>query len=277
MYVGDKVKTARNILTAFILNCFFAIIEIVGGLFTKSISIISDGIHDLGDSISILFSYVFEKKSMKEENDLYNFGYKRYSLVGAYITNTVLIIGVIFIIINAISRLFNPIAVNYNGMIIFGIFGILINGSAYFVTHKGNSLNEKSINLHMFEDVLGWIVVLIGAFIIKYTQIYFVDSVISIFIATYIFYHAILNLKEISAIFLLKNPLASKMAEIRKKFLKIENIKEISKLQIWSIDEKNINAVIKIICKDKNYHNLKEEIIKILKDYGVNDLTIEIE
>ena len=191
------MKTEKNILIAFLLNMSFSLFELIGGFFTNSVAIISDAIHDFGDSISIGISYFLEKKSKKKPDNTYTFGYARYSILGAFITNTVLTIGSVLVIINAIKRIINPIDLNYNGMIIFAIFGVIINFLAAYFTKEGDSLNQKAVNLHMLEDVLGWIIVLVGAILIKFTKINIIDSLMSIGVAIFILVHAIKSFKSI--------------------------------------------------------------------------------
>ena len=130
------MKTEKNILVAFLLNLAFSIVELIGGIFTNSVAIISDALHDFGDSISIGVSYFLEKKSKKRPDSSYTYGYARYSTLGAVITNTILIIGSILVIINAVGRIINPVPINYNGMIIFAIFGVIVNGLAAYFTKE---------------------------------------------------------------------------------------------------------------------------------------------
>ena len=191
------MKTEKNILIAFLLNLAFSVFELIGGIFTNSVAIISDALHDFGDSISIGISYFLEKKSKKKPDSNYTYGYARYSTLGAVITNAILTIGSIFVILNAISRIINPVPINYNGMIIFAIFGVLVNTLAAYFTREGDSLNQKAVNLHMLEDVLGWIVVLIGAILIKFTEITLIDAVMSIGVAIFILIHALKSFKSI--------------------------------------------------------------------------------
>ena len=190
------MKTEKNILVAFILNITFSILEFVGGIFTGSIAIVSDAVHDMIDAISILISFVLEKISKKKANDNYTYGYIRYSVLGALITTVMLICGSVFVIYESVKRIINPVTINYNGMIVFAIFGVIINFLAAYFTREGDSLNQKSVNLHMLEDVLGWIVVLIGSILMKFTNISLIDSIMSILVALFILYGSIGNMKN---------------------------------------------------------------------------------
>ena len=174
------MKTEKNILIAFILNIVFSIFEFFGGIFTNSISILSDSIHDFGDAVSIGISYFMEKKSKMHADNKYTYGYIRYSVLGGVITTTILLVGSILVIIGSIKRIINPVEVNYNGMIIIAIIGVLLNFIAAYVTREGDSINQKAVNLHMLEDVLGWVVVLIGAIVMNFTDIRIIDSIMSI-------------------------------------------------------------------------------------------------
>ena len=196
------MKTEKNILIAFLLNLMFAVIEFIGGLFTNSVAIISDAIHDIGDSLSIGISCFLENKSKKKPDKKYTYGYVRYSVLGATITTVILLLGSLFVIVNAIDRIINPVKINYNGMLLFAIFGVIVNFIAAYFTKDGDSINQKSVNLHMLEDVLGWIAVLIGSIIMKFTDISIIDPIISILVAIFILVNTLKNLKSILDLFL---------------------------------------------------------------------------
>ena len=196
------MKTERNILVAFLLNFFFAVVELFGGIFTNSVAIISDSVHDLGDSISIGISFFLEKKSKKKPDNKYTYGYARFSILGAFITTTILIVGSVIVIISAVNRIMHPVEIDYNGMILFAIFGVIVNFFAALATREGDSLNQKAVNLHMLEDVLGWVIVLIGSILMKYTDISIIDPIMSIGVAIFILYNAVKNLKQVLDLFL---------------------------------------------------------------------------
>ena len=196
------MKTEKNILIAFILNLTFSVFEFVGGIFTGSVAILSDAVHDIGDATSIGASYFLEKKSKKQPDDNYTYGYARYSVIGSVITTLILLVGSILVIYNAISRIISPTEINYNGMIIFALVGVCVNFFAAFFTRHGDSLNQKAVNLHMLEDVLGWIVVLIGAIVMRFTSFSIIDPLMCIGVGVFIFINAFKNLKEAIDLFL---------------------------------------------------------------------------
>ena len=270
------MKTEKNILIAFILNITFAIIELFGGLLTSSIAIISDSIHDMGDALSIGVSYFLEKKSKQQPDQKYTYGYTRYSLLGATITTSILLVGSILVIINAIKRILNPVQINYNGMIIIALFGVIINFLAAYFTRKGNSLNQKSVNLHMLEDVLGWVIVLLGAIIMKITSILILDPILSIIVAIFILTNALKNLKTIIDLILEKIPDNISIEEVKKQLLSIPNIEDVHHIHIWSIDGYNNYATMHVITT-KIDSKIKEQIREKLKKYNIHHVTIELE
>ena len=245
------MKTEKNILIAFILNIGFSIFEFVGGLFTNSISILSDSVHDLGDAISIGISYFMEKKSKRHSDNKYTYGYIRYSVLGGVITTTILLVGSILVIIGAVKRIINPVEVNYSGMIILAIIGVILNFIAAYVTREGDSINQKAVNLHMLEDVLGWVVVLIGAIIMNFTDIKLIDPIMSIGVAVFILIHSLKNLKKVLDIFLEKTPEDIDIDELKEHLLKIKGVDDIHHIHVWSIDGYNNYATMHIVSKAK--------------------------
>ena len=270
-------KTEKNILTAFILNIAFSIFELLGGIFTNSISIMSDAVHDLGDALSIGISLILEKISKKKPDDRYTYGYARYSVLGALITTIVLTVGSIFVIIGGLRRIVFPEVINYDGMIIFAIFGVIINFLAAYFTRDGDSINQKAVNLHMLEDVLGWVVVLIGSILMKFTNISLVDSIMSIGIPIFILINAFENLKDILDLFLEKVPKNISVEEIKKHLLEIEGILNVHHIHIWSMDGYTNYSTMHIVTEEKNIKELKTKIREKMKKLNIYHTTIEIE
>lgn len=270
------MKSDKNILIAFILNFCFSIFEFVGGTITNSVAIISDSIHDIGDSLSIGISYFLEKKSKRKPDNKYTYGYVRYSVIGSLITTIILITGSVLVVIGAINRIINPVEINYNGMILFGIIGVVVNFLAAYFTKSGHSLNQKAVNLHMLEDVLGWIVVLIGAVVMKFTNIKIIDPILSILVALFIFINAVKNLKLIIDLFLEKTPKGININGLKEHILKIKGVKDIHHIHIWSLDGYNNYATIHIVEDGKN-KNIKKLVKQELKEHNIIHTTIELE
>ena len=268
------MKVEKNIFLAFLLNLGFSIFEFIGGILTNSVAIMSDAVHDIGDSLSIGISYFLEKKSKRRPDKKYTFGYTRYSILGGLITTIILIIGSSLMIYNSIIRIFNPVDINYNGMIIFAVFGAFVNFMAAYLTRKGDSINQKAVNLHMFEDVLGWLVVLIGAIIMKFTDIRIIDPILSILVAIFIFITALKTLKEILDLFLEKTNLD--VDEIISHLKEIDKVYDVHHIHIWSIDGINNYATMHIVT-DEDSVKIKELVREELKEHNIVHTTIELE
>ncbi len=270
------MRTEKNIFIAFILNLLFSGFEFVGGFYTGSIAIVSDAVHDLGDAASIGISYLLEKKSKKQPDENYTYGYARYSVVGGAITTIILLFSSFIVIINAAERIANPIQVNYNGMIIIGIMGIVINLAAAYFTHDGESINQKAVNLHMLEDVLGWVAVLTGAVIMRFTDFSVIDPLMSMGVAVFIITGCIKNLKKIIDIVLDKTPCGINVSEIKERLLEIDGIEDVHHIHLRSIDGHSNCATLHIVT-DSDMHAVKESARIILNELGVTHTTIETE
>ena len=270
------MKTEKNILIAFILNLSFSIFEFIGGIFTGSVAIISDAIHDIGDATSIGIAYLLEKKSKKKPDNKYTYGYIGYSVIGGFITTLILLLGSFAIIYNSIQRIINPTEINYNGMIVFAIIGIIVNLIASILTHKGDSLNQKAVNLHMLEDVLGWVVVLIGAIIMHYTDFYIIDSIMSIGLSIFIMISSAKNLKPIFEILLQKTPNDVDIDELISHILKINGVIDVHHVHVWSIDSNNNYATLHVTTNGNNL-KIKNKIREELNEHNIIHVTIEIE
>ncbi len=270
------MKTEKNILIAFVLNFAFSIFELIGGAFTNSIAIISDSIHDMGDALSIGISFLLEKKSKKHPDETHTYGYTRYSVIGSVITTVILLIGSIVVIFNSVKRILNPSEINYNGMIIFAIIGVVVNFIAALATKDGDSLNQKAVNLHMLEDVLGWAVVLIGAIVMKFANIPIIDPILSIVVAIFIFINAIKNLKVVLDLFLEKTPHGILVSDIKTHLLEIEGVVDVHHIHIWSMDSYNNFATMHIVCNGEAA-KIKERVRQKLKEHHIQHATIETE
>ncbi len=270
------MKTEKNILIAFILNLSFSLFEIAGGFFTGSVAILSDAVHDLGDAASIGISYFLEKKSKRQPDETYTYGYARFSVMGSVITTLILLFGSAMVIYNAVVRIINPVEINYNGMIIFAVVGAIINFIAAYFTREGDSLNQKAVNLHMLEDVLGWAVVLVGAVIMRFTDISIIDPLMSIGVAVFILVNALKNLKEVLDLFLAKIPHNISMDEIKEHILKIDSVLDVHHIHIWSMDGNRNYATMHVVAEGDS-HTIKDSIRAELREHGIQHATLELE
>lgn len=270
------MKSQKRILTAFVLNLIFAVFEFIGGTVTGSVAIISDSVHDFGDSVSIGISYILEGKSKKEPDDKYTFGYGRYSILGSLIMTVILIVGSVFVIIHASDRIIHPVEIDYNGMILFAVFGVGVNLVASIATRGDGSLNQKAVSLHMFEDVLGWGAVLLGAILMKFTDITYIDPIISIGIAIFLLVHAFKHFKEICDIFFEKTPHGIDVAELKHHLKEINGVLDVHHLHVRTLDGVNHIATLHIVTSS-DPATVKKTVKEELEEHGISHTTVEIE
>ena len=271
----------ENIKTAFWLNFSFTIIEIVGGIFTNSVAILSDAVHDLGDSLSLGLAWYFQKLSKKGRNKKYTYGYKRFSIIGALVTSIVILISSVFILQQAIQRFTTPESVHSEGMIYISILGIIVNGAAVFRLKKGSSLNERVVMLHLMEDVLGWVAVLIGSILILFYDIPIIDPILSICIIVYILRGVYKNLASTMRVLLQTTPENIDRPAIIEYLERLHEVAEVRDLHIWSLDgEYHILSVHLILLNPitlSEIEDLKKNIRENLKTLKIEHSTIEVE
>ncbi len=270
-----------NVKIAFFLNLGFTIIEIIGGLYTNSLAILSDALHDLGDSLSLGLSWYFQKLSKKGRTKTFSYGYKRFSLLGAIINSIVLVVGSVFILTRAIPGLLNPAQTNVQGMLYLSILGIVVNGAAVLKLRKGESLNEKVVSLHLLEDVLGWVAVLIGSIIMMYADAPFIDPLLSVLISVFVLYNVYKNLRKSLLVILQGIPEEISLDQIREKLKDMQQVTDIHDCHAWSMDGQ-YNILTIHLQLDKDYKlseqaELKETVRRQLKDESIHHVTIEFE
>lgn len=270
------MKTQRNILIAFLLNLAFAVFEFFGGLFTGSVAILSDALHDLGDAASIGISYFLERKSKKQPDETYTYGYGRFSVLGGLITTVILLVGSVIMIFHAVERLASPATIRYNGMILFAVVGLIVNSCAAFFTREGDSVNQRAVNLHMLEDVFGWAVVLAGATVMRFTELVWLDPVLSIGISLFIIFHALRTLKTVADLFLQKIPDGVSVAQIKARLEEIDGVENVHHIHLWSMDGQHPCATLHIVT-DADPHAIKAAVREELCDHGISHVTIETE
>lgn len=271
------MKSDKNILIAFILNLFFSAFEFVGAVLTGSVAILSDAFHDLGDALSIGLSYVFEKLSKKKPDERHTYGYVRYSVFGGTVTTLILLVGSLIVIYNAVKRIMCPSEINCDFMIVIALVGMAVNLCAALITRKGKSINQKAVNIHMLEDVLGWAVVFIGAIVMRFTGFTLLDPLMSIGVALFIFYKAFVNLKEAFDTFLEKTPCGISVAEVERRVLEIDGVADVHHIHLWSLDGNEGYATMHVVLEGDSHIAIKERIRQGLSEMGVIHTTIETE
>lgn len=273
--------SSSNLRTAFFLNLGFTIIEIFGGFWTNSVAILSDALHDLGDSLSLGAAWYLDKKSKQGKTKKFTFGFKRFSLLGALINSVVLIAGSIFILYEAIQRIIDPISPNAKGMIFFAVAGIVVNGLAALRLKDGKTLNERVIMWHLLEDVLGWVAVLVVSIVLMFKDIPMLDALLSILITLYVLWNVMKRLKETMIIFLQGVPQDIDVSQVEAQFLDIPKVKSVHHTHIWSLNGEDhvLTTHIKLMYVEKldEILEVKQKVREVLKQYPLAHWTIETE
>ena len=270
------MKTEKNILIAFFLNLAFSVFEFIGGVFTGSVAIVSDAVHDIGDAASIGIAYFLEKKSKKQPDEAYTYGYARYSVIGSVITTLILLVGSVLVVWHAVERCIAPTEIDYNGMILFAVVGVAVNFAAALFTREGESLNQRAVNLHMLEDVLGWALVLVGAVVMRFTDWWLLDPILSIAIAVFIFVGALKNLRAVLDLFLEKTPNGVSIEEIKAHACEIPGVCEVHHLHVWSMDGEHNYATMHVVCEG-DWQEIKALLRAELAEHGITHVTLESE
>lgn len=291
MKTGNKAN--KQLSLAFFLNLFFAVIELVGGILTNSTAIIADAFHDFMDTIAIGIAVYMDKFSKKPASSTFTYGYRRFALLSAIIMSAILLVGAAFMLYNGFIFINKPREVNSLGMLGLAVLGIAVNGFAFLRIKKGNEhkhhhahahtshdANSKAIMLHLLEDVLGWIAVLLGAIVMYFTNWYWIDSVLTIAIALLIAYNALRNLYDTFAVLLQAVPKEIDLQKLTTELSKINHITKINDLKIWSMDGQQHIATLKIQVNTANIEELfvlKEQLHTLLNNYKVTDITLQID
>lgn len=279
----SKDSSTKNLAVAFFLNLVFTIIEFIGGFYTNSLAIMSDALHDLGDSLSLGLAWYFQKLSTKKATKNYSYGFKRFSLLGAIVNSVVLIVGSVFIISEAIPRIINPEISDAKGMMWLAILGIIVNGAAVVKLKKGTSINERVVSLHLLEDVLGWVAVLIASIIMQFWDVPILDPILSLLIAGYVLFNVFKNIKESIRIILQGTPKEISVDDIKKKLLDIHEIKDIHDCHLWTMDGEYNVFTSHLILNDETFSwqeskELKDKVRTLLHDdFHLEHITLELE
>lgn len=271
----------NGIGTAFFLNLFFTVLEIVGGIISNSTAILADAIHDLGDSFTLGLSWYFEKISTKKPDEVFSYGYRRFSLLGALVSAIVLVVGSIFLLKEAIPRIVHPVITDTKSMFYFSILGITVNGIAALRMAKNEGLNSKMVSLHLLEDVLGWVSIFIVSIILFFKDWYFLDPLLSVMITIFVLVNVFRQLKKISLVFLQGAPSEINIADLQNKIETINGVKSCHHSHIWTMDGDHHSLTTHIVVAPDYSKELiillKQQVKSLLRDYHIFYYTLEIE
>jgi cobalt-zinc-cadmium efflux system protein len=278
---GHAHGATGNIKVAFFLNLLFTLIEIGGGFYTNSVAILSDALHDLGDSLSLGLAWYFQKLSGKNRDATFSYGYRRFSLLGAVINSLILVIGSVFVLQEAIPRLFNPQSPDARGMLGLAVLGVAFNGAAMLRLQKGHSLNERAISLHLLEDVMGWVAVLVASVVMLLADVPVLDPALSVLITLYVLFNVYRNLRDSFRILLQAVPDNVRIEQVRARIATLDHVADIHDVHLWTLDgEYNILTVhlrLKEVTQFTDAIRVKERVKKALSDLPIQHITVEIE
>jgi cobalt-zinc-cadmium efflux system protein len=271
----------KNILLAFFLNFGFSIVEFVGGYLTNSVAIYSDALHDLGDSVALLFAYFAEKMSQRKPDKKFTFGYRRFSVLAALVNGLILLVGSTFIISEAIQRFQSPEPIHAEGVILLALLGLAVNGFAAFRMSKNSGLNSRMLMFHLLEDILGWCAVLVVSTILLFKPWYILDSILSVIIALIIINGVVKNIFEVSKILMQAFPEKFNRESVLQDLLKFEHVLDIHFIQGWSVDESNYSLSLHVkVPSDmqmRDVDTLRSKMEAYLRDQHVIYSTIQFE
>ncbi|MEM9327699.1 MAG: cation diffusion facilitator family transporter [Bacteroidota bacterium] len=274
-------ESHNGLRSAFFINLVFAVIELVGGLYTNSMAILSDALHDLGDVLSLGIAWYFEKLSKGGRSERYTYGLRRFSLLGALINGIILIVGSIIILYHAIPRVMDPQQPDLDGMLILAILGVIFNGWAIFKIRAGRSLNERMAEMHLWEDVLGWVAVLVGAIVMRFVDAPVIDPLLSMGIAAFILFNVFRKLKSAFLVLLQGTPEHIASKELKQAITAFEEVIDLHDCHIWSMDGDYAILTLHLVLNGEHtlqtQAKLKERVRKIAHEHGINHVTIEFE
>ena len=272
------MKAKYTVWLAFFLNLTYAIVEfIAGGVFGSS-AVLADSVHDLGDAIAIGISAFLESISNREEDSHYTLGYKRFSLLGAMVTAVILMTGSVLVILENIAKIFHPQSVNDEGILWLGIIAITINVLASLVIRKGQTKNESILSLHFLEDTLGWVAVILMAIVLRFTDWYILDPLLSLAISFFILSKALPRFWSTLKIFLDAVPEGVDIQKIKTDLAELNHVASINQLNLWTMDGLEKNAIVHVCLKEMEHMETCKESIRIfLKDCGFQNITIEVD
>lgn len=273
---GSEKGSSKNIKIVFFLNLGFAFFELIGGYFTNSMAIMSDALHDFGDCVSLAVAWGFQKKADKKRDDKYSYGYKRFSLLGSIFLSVVLATSSIYILIEAIGRLQNPEPVDASGMLWLAIAGVAVNLLAAVRLKKGSSLSEKAVFIHIMEDVLGWVAVLIASIVMIFVELPILDPIMSIVITVWVLYNVYKNLMSVFNVLLQGVPSDVDVDKLSSDILKLDEIESIHDIHIWSFDGEDHAMTLHVVSQDQS-PELKQTIRKIAEKHHIIHITIEVD
>ena len=275
-------RSSKKLFGVVVLNAVITLSEFIGGVASGSLSLVSDAFHNLSDTLAIIFSYGAQKMAQKEANERHTYGYQRLEILSAFINSLILIILSLFLAVEAFKRFNSPEKINSHLMLIVAVIGLLANLFSTLLLRQeaDESLNIKSSYLHLLSDTLSSISVIIGAVLIRFFGIYWIDPVITLIISIYILLEAIIVIKKAAAILIQSAPTID-YEKMEQEIKAIEGVKDVHHVHIWQYSEKIIIFDGHIDFEDQLLSEIEKaypRITSLLKlKYGITHVTIQAE
>jgi cobalt-zinc-cadmium efflux system protein len=274
----------KKLLWATLLNFIIAIAEIIGGIISNSLALISDALHNLGDSFAVLIAYIAHLIGKKPSNKKRTFGYKRIEILAAFVNAVILIAISLFLLYEAFHRLSDPSPVKGLVMFIVAVVGLLANLIAVVILHKdsGKNINVRAAYLHLIADTLSSVAVISGAILIYFFEIHWIDPVITILIGLYIIRQTWVILKQTVDILMQSTPEGIDLEEISKEIAKLPSIQGIHHVHAWNLDDQSIHFECHVDLDDDYVISEAEKVYKEVESllkakYNINHVTIQLE
>jgi len=274
-------SSERRISAAFFLNLAFTLIEIAGGIWTNSVAVLSDALHDLGDSVALGLTWHFARISKRRGDETFTFGYRRFSLLGALVMSIVLFAGGVVVLFEAIPRILSPQATNARGMFALAVVGILVNGIAALRMHGGRSVGERIVTWHFIEDVLGWVAVLVASVVMWFRDVPILDPILSIGITAYVLWNVAKRLKETLSILLQAVPSDVDLGLVEDTIRRTPNVCDVHHTHIWTQDGEHHVLTAHVVVENADSYQqvaaIRCSIKQSLRGLGIRHATIEVE
>lgn len=274
----------KNLLFSIVLNVVITLAQLVGGIVSGSLALISDALHNFSDVLSLFFSFVAHKLSKRKASLNQTFGLKRAEILAAFVNAATLIIVAFILIYGAIERFFNPQAIESKLVIWLALLGIVVNGFSVLLLKKDadKNLNMKSAYLHLLTDMMASVAVLVGGLLMLFYEIYWIDSVMTLLIAIYLIVVGFDLLKKATKILMLFTPDTINIKEIVKEVHKIEGVNKLHHIHVWYLNEEELHLEAHLDCaediKMSEFNILLNKIeCELLEKFGINHINIQPE
>lgn len=284
VHIHKHEVKGKNLVFSILLNLLITLAQIIGGIISGSLALISDALHNFSDVITLVFSLIANKLSRRKASIDHTFGFKRAELIAAFVNAATLIIVALFLIYGAIGRFYNPHEIKSGLVIWMALLGIAVNGFSVLLLKKDaeHNINMKSAYLHLFTDMLASVAVLVGGLLMKYFGWFWVDSVMTILIAVYLIVVGIDLLKTSTKMLMLFTPEHIDIKEIVREVHKIPGAGKLHHIHVWHLNDEELHLEAHLDCSEdikmSEFNDLLHQIEQVLfTQFHINHINIQPE